>query len=104
MKRKWSIVSSPPHVPQLRIRFQELNVATSRDADILAAKGKRATVWRLLFSPFGAFLQSYLGQKKWRDGIAGLVDAMFAAYEVFVRYAKLWEIHHTTGTIPPPHP
>ncbi|MGE0681858.1 MAG: hypothetical protein AB7P69_13290 [Candidatus Binatia bacterium] len=96
-------MSSSSNVHNLQIRFQELNVATSRDAAIFAARGKRATVWRLLFSPFGAFLQSYIGQKKWRNGIAGLVDAMFAAYEVFVRYAKLWEIHHTTETIPPPH-
>lgn len=96
-------MSSHANTLKLRIRFQELNVATSRDAAILAAEGKRATVWRLLFSPFGVFLRTYLGQKKWRKGIAGLVDAMFAAYEVFVRYAKLWEIHHTTETIPPPH-
>lgn len=96
-------MSSSSNVHNLQIRFQELNEATSRDAAIFAARGKRATVWRLLFSPFGAFLQSYIGQKKWRNGIAGLVDAMFAAYEVFVRYAKLWEIHHTTETIPPPH-
>jgi hypothetical protein len=96
-------MSSPSNALTLRIRFEELNAATSRDAAILAAQGKRATVWRLLCSPLGAFLQSYFGQKKWRNGIAGLVDAMFAAYEVFVRYAKLWEIHHTTETIPPPH-
>jgi hypothetical protein len=96
-------MSSPSHALKLRLRFQELNAATSRDAALLAAKGKRATVWRLLCSPLGAFLQSYLGQKKWRNGIAGLVDAMFAAYEVFVRYAKLWEIHHVTETVPPPH-
>ena len=97
-------MSSHANTLKLRIRFQELNVATSRDAAILAAEGKRATVWRLLFSPFGAFLRNYLGQNKWRNGLAGLVDAMFAAYEVFVRYAKLWEIHHATETIPPPHP
>jgi hypothetical protein len=95
-------MSSPSNALKLRIRFQELNAATSRDAAILAARGKRATVWRLLFSPFVVFLQSYFCQKKWRNGIAGLVDAMFAAYEVFVRYAKLWEIHHRTETVPPP--
>lgn len=96
-------MSSPSHALQLRIRFQELNAVTSRDAAILAARGKRATIWRLLLSPFGAFLYSYLGQQQWRKGIAGLIDAMFTAYEVFVRYAKLWEIHHTRDAIPPPH-
>lgn len=97
-------MSSLSRALQLRIRFQELNTVTSRDAAILAASGRRATVWRLLLNPFGAFLFSYLGQQKWRKGIAGLIDAMFTAYEVFVRYAKLWEIHHTRDTIPPPHP
>jgi hypothetical protein len=95
-------MSSSPHAFNLRLRFQELNTATSRDAAALAAQGKRATVWRLGLSPLGAFLQSYLIQKQWRNGVAGLVEAMFAAYEVFVRYAKLWEIRHATATPPPP--
>jgi len=95
-------MSTSPHTSTLRLRFQELNTETSRDAATLAAQGKRATVWRLVLSPFGAFLQSYLVQKQWRNGIAGLVEAMFAAYAVFVRYAKLWEIHYAIGTSPPP--
>jgi len=86
----------------LRVRFQELNITTSREAEALAAQGKRATVWRLVLSPLGAFLQTYFVRQKWRNGLAGLVEAIFTSYEVFVRHAKLWEIHHATKTIPPP--
>lgn len=95
---------SPSQVLNLRLRFQELNATTSQEAASLAAQGERASLWRLLGTPFGAFLQNYVGQHQWRKGIAGIINAMFAAYAVFVRYAKLWEIHHTTDTIPPPHP
>ena len=83
-------------------RFRELNTASSRDAAALAAQGKRAGLWGLLCSPFLTFLHSYLRRGEWRRGMAGLVTAIFAAYEVFVRQAKLWELHHTQAIPPPP--
>ena len=93
---------SSGHATNLRARFEELNTATSRDAAALSAEGKRATLWMLVFSPFGVFLRTYIVQKRWRKGVKGFIDALFAAYEVFVRHAKLWEMHHTTKpTLPP---
>ena len=86
----------------LRTRFEELNATTSRDAAALAAEGKRTTMWRLVFSPLGVFLRTYIVQKRWRKGVEGFIDALFVSYEVFVRYAKLWEIHNTTELTPPP--
>ena len=82
-------------------RFQELNAASSRDAAALAAQGKRAGLWGLCFAPFLTFVRSYLWHGEWRHGIAGLVTALFTAYGVFVRYAKLWELHHSPPPVPP---
>ena len=94
-----------PHKPPLGERFQELNAASSRDAAALAAQGKRAGLWGLCFAPFLTFVRSYLWHGEWRHGIAGLVTALFAAYGVFVRYAKLWEHHHAKPpAAPPPQP
>jgi hypothetical protein len=86
--------------PTIRERFQELNTASSRNAAALVAQGKRAGLWRLLFTPPLTFLRAYLWQGEWRHGIAGLVTALFAAYEVFVSYAKLWEQHHSKPAPP----
>jgi hypothetical protein len=90
--------------PTLREQLQELNAVTSQEAAALAAQGKKATVRQLALAPFLTFVRTYVGQSEWRNGITGLIQAMFAAYAVFVCHAKLWELHHvTTKTPPPPH-
>ena len=88
----------------IRERFQELNTASSRDAATLSAQGKRANLWGLLFTPLFAFLRVYLRRGEWRHGIAGLVASLFAAYEVFVSCAKLWERQHSKPVLPPSQP
>ena len=88
----------------LRDRFHDLNVSSSQEAEALAARGKRATFWKLAVSPFLEFLRVYWRKGAWRKGVTGLIDAMFASYKVFVRHAKLWELHHTTLQEPPPPP
>ena len=82
-------------------RFRELNITSSRDAAALATHGKRAGFWSLFVLPFFTFLRTYLQRGEWRRGTTGLVTAIFAAYEVFVRQAKLWELHHSQA-VPPP--
>jgi hypothetical protein len=88
--------------PSLRERFLTLNDRTSRDAAALARQGEKATLWGLLGAPLLTFLKAYVGRRAWRNGLSGFIDAMFASYEVFVRHAKLWELHHTEGKIPSP--
>ena len=94
-------MSPPPLTPSLRERFQRLNAASSRDANTLAASGRQVTRWHLLTVPFLTFVRVYCRHGSWRRGVAGLIHALFAAYEVFVRYAKLWERHHVRITTPP---
>ena len=93
------------HPPTLRERFHTLNATTSRDAAELATQGKEATLWGLVVAPLLTFLRVYGGRKTWRNGITGFIEAIFASYEVFVRHAKLWELHHPEGKTPrPPQP
>ncbi len=92
------------HASTLRDRFEALNVVTSQEAAILAAQGKRATLWGLVIAPFLVFLGVYVKRGSWRKGIAGLVEAVFASYAVFVRQVKLWELQHLADNSPsPPH-
>ena len=55
------------------------------------AHGRRSTFLRLLVSPLGAFLRSFVLKQGFRDGVPGLIIAMFTAYGVFLRWAKVWE-------------
>jgi len=81
--------------PTIRERLEQLNVTSSREAAALAAQGRKVRLWQMSFAPPFAFLRSYLWRGEWRHGIAGVVTALFVAYEVFVRHAKLWETYHS---------
>ncbi|MSQ47688.1 MAG: hypothetical protein EXR78_04745 [Deltaproteobacteria bacterium] len=97
-------MSSPEQTPSLRDRFQALNTASSRDAETLAASGQQVTWWQLVAIPLLTFLCVYGRHGSWRRGIPGLIHALFASYEAFVRYAKLWEHQHVRTTMPPQTP
>ena len=88
--------------PPLRERFQILNTASSRDAAALITRRQQVRLGNLVFAPFFTFLRVYGREGQWRHGIAGFVASLFSAYEVFVRYAKLWEHQHVKTTTPPP--
>jgi hypothetical protein len=94
-------MSSPDQTSSLRDRFQALNATSSRDAEALTASGQQVTWWQLFSVPFLTFLRVYVRHGSWRYGISGLVHSLFAAYEVIVRYAKLWERQHVRTTTPP---
>jgi hypothetical protein len=97
-------MSSPDQTSPLRDRFQALNATSSRDAEALATSGYQATWWQLFSVPLLTFVRVYLRHGSWRHGIPGLMHSLFAAYEAFVRYAKLWERQHVRTTTPPQSP
>jgi glycosyltransferase involved in cell wall biosynthesis len=64
---------------------------TTLAAEHLSAEGKRAGWSALVFRPLYAFIRSYLLKQGFRDGTPGFMIAIFTAYGVFLRYAKIWE-------------
>ncbi|MEQ1922441.1 MAG: glycosyltransferase family 2 protein [Pyrinomonadaceae bacterium] len=64
---------------------------TSQTASHLFKTGARVGGVGIFFHPIAAFFRTYLYKQGFRDGIPGLIIAMFTAYYVFLRYAKLWE-------------
>lgn len=85
----------------LRERLHALNVISSAEGATLAEQGRQATALALVWAPFSAFVRAYFRQGEWRHGISGLISALFAAYEVFTRYTKLWEQQNVKTTVPP---
>jgi glycosyltransferase involved in cell wall biosynthesis len=53
---------------------------------------KGAAAWRLLFSPPGKFLKSYLLQRGFLDGFAGFCVCSISAFDLFLRYVKVLEM------------
>jgi glycosyltransferase involved in cell wall biosynthesis len=60
-------------------------------AEFLADRGETASGSKIFFSSVAAFVRTYLLKQGFRDGVPGLMIAMFTAYGVFLKYAKVWE-------------
>jgi len=69
-----------------------LNRFTTITAQTKMDDGQTFRLRDLFFRPIVRFLRGYLLRTGFRDGLPGLVIACTAAYGVFIKYAKLWEM------------
>lgn len=60
-------------------------------ADQMLAEGRRSSYLKIAMAGPLAFLRSYILKGGFRDGLAGLSIASFAAYHDFLKYLLLWE-------------
>jgi glycosyltransferase involved in cell wall biosynthesis len=60
--------------------------------------GRRAGVVEIVVHPPLAFLRNYIVRGGIRDGTAGFIISRLNAYYVFLKFAKLWELQHSTAT------
>jgi glycosyltransferase involved in cell wall biosynthesis len=56
------------------------------------ARGRTASLFAMLFRPPARFLRMYVLRLGFLDGRAGFVLAALAAYYVFLKYVKVWEL------------
>lgn len=64
---------------------------TTLAAEYLSKKNKRVRTIDLFVVPIAAFIRTYIFKQGFRDGAPGLIIAMFTAYSVFLKFAKVWE-------------
>ena len=64
---------------------------TSLASAALSNSGRISSARTMFFSSIAGFLRSYIVKQGFRDGVQGLMIAVFTAYGVFLKYAKLWE-------------
>ncbi|MGH7203995.1 MAG: glycosyltransferase family 2 protein [Candidatus Levyibacteriota bacterium] len=63
------------------------------EADLrMQANHPKMSWWRFYRVMFTAFYDSYVKQKGYKSGTAGLVESMFQAFSMFITYARLWEM------------
>jgi len=68
-----------------------LNWYATIAAEQLAGKGRTAGGFTIVIGALSGFFRSYIVKQGFRDGIPGLIIAMFTGYGVFLKYAKVWE-------------
>ncbi len=54
--------------------------------------GRRFSLFKLLTKPPTKFIECYIFKAGFLDGLPGFIIAISAAYSVFLKFAKLWEI------------
>jgi glycosyltransferase involved in cell wall biosynthesis len=70
---------------------------TTYAAQQMRESGRRAGVLQLVVHPPLAFLRNYVLRGGVRDGAVGLVISALNSYYVFLKFAKLWELQHSTA-------
>jgi glycosyltransferase involved in cell wall biosynthesis len=74
------------------------NDYSSRGARDLFDKGKTFSLFKLLTKPTSKFLETYVWKRGFLDGLAGFIIAVGAAYSVFLKFSKLWELEKNQKT------
>jgi len=72
--------------------LKQVNYFTDIMAKELRAKGRKASLVKLLVSPAAKFLGDYFMRLGFLDGWHGFVIAMISAHATFLKYAKLREL------------
>jgi len=60
----------------------------------LRANHPKMAWWRFFRVMTTAFFDSYIRQKGYKAGTAGLVESIYQAFSMFITYAKLWEMQN----------
>lgn len=100
--------------PLLHWVFQDLahqvqtnNRYSSNGAEDLADRKKSFHLIPLILKPVSKFLETYIVKRGFLDGLPGFIISVGAAYSIFLKYAKLWEIRQRSeiersrGELPP---
>lgn len=56
-------------------------------------EGEPFRLYNLIFRPFFRFIRGYFLKRGFMDGLQGLIIALTVSYAVFIKCAKLWELH-----------
>ncbi|GAA0529355.1 glycosyltransferase family 2 protein [Chitinophaga japonensis] len=78
----------------------KFNNYTSLAAESLYRRGKRASIFKLVFSPWFTFIKGYFFRAGFLQGRHGFLLAALAACYVLVKYAKLWLLQRKGRTTP----
>lgn len=58
------------------------------------ANHPKMSEWRFFRVMVTAFYDSYIRQKGYKAGTAGLIESIYQAFSIFITYARLWELQN----------
>ena len=88
---------SEPILHYTHRNFEQMVAKTNEwsdyEADLrLKAHHPGMSAWRFLRVMITAFMGSYFREGGWKNGTAGIVEATYQSFSMFITYAKLWEL------------
>jgi glycosyltransferase involved in cell wall biosynthesis len=81
-------------MPGIREHVRKMMRYTTLGAQEKLKSRSRVTPWELAGHHVGTIAKTYLLRRGYRDGVHGLIVALFAGMHTFVKYAKAWEVLH----------
>lgn len=72
---------------------------TTLAAQYKVKQGEKVGGFGIFFNAIAAFIRTFILKQGFRDGVQGLIIAMFTAYSVFLKYAKVWEKNNAEDKI-----
>ncbi|MEW6359769.1 MAG: glycosyltransferase family 2 protein [Planctomycetota bacterium] len=76
-------------------QMERTNRYSEERARLMARRGVRLVVPRMILSPIANFIKVYLLQLGVLDGFQGFIAAVLSSFHAFLKYAKLWELTHS---------
>lgn len=68
------------------------NRYSSLGAQVLFERGRTKSLFHLVTKPWVKFFETYIWKRGFLDGVPGFIIAVGAAYSVFLKWSKLWEM------------
>lgn len=68
------------------------NRYSSLQAEKMQRDGKKFSLFKLITKPWVKFMETYFLKRGFMDGLPGFIISVGAAYSVFIKWAKLWEL------------
>lgn len=84
-------------MPGIREHVQKMARYTGLGAQEKLKVRSRVTLWKLAGHHLGTIFKTYILRGGFRDGVHGIIVALFAGMHTFVKYAKAWEMLHMRG-------
>ena len=82
--------------PDIDTKVRKINAYSTGLVAHKRGRRRRFMALRLVVYPWFFFLRQYVGKRWFLDGWAGFINAVSAAYYVFLKYAKLYEAEKKT--------
>ncbi|MBV9866866.1 MAG: glycosyltransferase family 2 protein [Abitibacteriaceae bacterium] len=80
--------------PTLELYFKKFDHYSQLSALQMQRDGKKWRAGAMLFRPGVTFFLRYIVKRGYRDGWQGFLYAALAGFQVFAKYARLWELEH----------